>query len=114
MNREQKGTTHTETGIQTNIAYPQTATASTTLHSPTPIYLNAIQIKTGNPIPYAYTNVTLMLKSPKSYSNVESGEERKDEMDDAKDEDRYKVKINVVKVQNGPYKSGEGFRCVER
>jgi len=55
-----------------------------------------------------------MLKSPKSYSNVESGEERKDEMDDAKDEDRYKVKVNVVKVQNGPYKSGEGFRCVER
>jgi hypothetical protein len=45
---------------------------------------------------------------------VESGEERNDEMEDAKLEERYKAKIRVVSVQNGPYKSGDGFRCVER
>jgi hypothetical protein len=83
------------------------------LHSPTPKYRNAIQIKTGRPIPYTYTNITLMLKSPKSYSNVEPGEERKDEIEEEREDDRYRVKIKVVKVQNGPYKSG-GFRCVDR
>jgi hypothetical protein len=65
-------------------------------------------------MPYAYTNDTLMLSSPKSYSYVESGEDKKDEMEDAKLEERYRVKIKVVSVQNGPYKSGDGFRCVER
>ena len=55
-----------------------------------------------------------MLKSPKSYSYVESGDDRKDEIEDAKLEERYNVKIKVVSVQNGPYKSGDGFKCVER
>jgi hypothetical protein len=43
-----------------------------------------------------------------------SGEERKEEMDEAKDEERYKVNISVVSVQKGPYRSAEGVRCVER
>lgn len=60
-----------------------------------------------------YTSVTLMLKSPKLYSYVASGVERKDEIDEANDEERYNVKINVVNVQKGPYKSG-GFKCVDR
>jgi hypothetical protein len=56
----------TLTGIHTNCPYPHSETASTTLHSPTPRYLNASQSSTGSARPYAYTNDIAMLNSLKS------------------------------------------------
>jgi hypothetical protein len=35
-------------------------------------------------------------------------------MDCAREEERNRVNISVVSVQNGPYRSAEGMRCVER